>query len=250
MPQVCYIRKNQPNSEFVQNFTYSLRDTVRLAKNKFLLNQLAFTDIRANELFYHVDYLKTLENKYTKSSKVANEDNSQTWIKALAFNKVVDHIYDCTAEFSGVIVSVKHLKKMYIDELNSKGICITSHVTSFSIRLTNLIYGLFAKRSGQINELGIFLSYTLILEITKFIYEKLILSHELHDAFLPRVLKNCVFAKDNIEKNASSTLAILLYHGTNISVLQFLTQGEIGLELQQLQSQVKPHHVCFHKLIF
>ena len=175
---------------------------------------------------------------------------TQTWIKALAFNKVVDHIYDCTAEFSGVIVSVKHLKKMYIDELNSKGICITSHVTSFSIRLTNLIYGLFAKRSGQINELGIFLSYTLILEITKFIYEKLILSHELHDAFLPRVLKNCVFAKDNIEKNASSTLAILLYHGTNISVLQFLTQGEIGLELQQLQSQVKPQHVCFDKLIF
>ena len=66
------------------------------------------------------------------------------------------------------------------------------------------------------------------------IYERLRLSYELRDTFLPHVLKKGVFtilAKNNIDKNASSKFAKSQYHDINISVIQFPTQGEMGSEL-------------------
>lgn len=57
-----------------------------VVNNTFLVNKFAFTDVRANELFYHANCLKRLENEYISDSKFANENISQAWIKALTFN--------------------------------------------------------------------------------------------------------------------------------------------------------------------
>ena len=122
-----------------------LLDLACVVNNTFLLNKFVFTDACASELFYHANCLKRLGNEYTKESKVANEGSSQAWIKALAYNKVVDHILDCNAESPGVIFNLKQLKNMYIDQLESNGIYITTHVTIFSTGLTNSVDDLIAK---------------------------------------------------------------------------------------------------------
>ena len=81
--------------------------------------------------------------------EVANEDNSQAWVKALAFNKVGDHIYDRNAESPGAIFNVKLLEKMHSNELESNGTYITFYETSFSTRLTNSIDGLIVKSADR-----------------------------------------------------------------------------------------------------
>ena len=73
-----------------------------------------------------------------------------------------------------------------------------------------------------------------MLQITKYLYEKLRLSFHLNDAFLPGVLRKGFFtilAKDNIDKNAKSTFGKSHYHGTSISILQFATSSDQGTDL-------------------
>ena len=83
-------------------------------------------------------------------------------------------------------------------------------------------------------KLGICVSYQRLLELMKIIYEALLLSFLVYQIFIPIILKKGVFlvmAKDNIDKNASSTDAKSHYHGTSISILQFPTSNEPGTEL-------------------
>ena len=61
----------------------------------------------------------------------------------------------------------------------------------------------------------------------------------MHDAFLSGVLKKGLFtilAKDNIDKNATPTLAKSHYHGTSISILQFPTSSNNGADLPSTES--------------
>ena len=81
---------------------------------------------------YQANWLKRLENQCTKESRVVDEDSSPAWIKAFAFNKAVDHIYDHNAESPGIIFSVKHLEKIHVDKLESYDIYIIFHVKRFS----------------------------------------------------------------------------------------------------------------------
>ena len=72
--------------------------------------------------------------------KISTIDNSQAWIKALAFSKIGNHIYDRSAEFPGVSFNVKHLEKMSSDELESNGrmlISITDGEPNTKDTLTN-----------------------------------------------------------------------------------------------------------------
>ena len=70
-------------------------------------------------------------------------------------------------------------------------------------------------------------------------YEKLQILFNLYDAFLPGIFKKGLFtilAKDNIDKNATSTLAKSHYHGTSISILQFPTSSNNGADLPSTES--------------
>ena len=82
--------------------------------------------------------------------------------------------------------------------------------------------------------LGICIPYLRVLEVTKYLYEKLRLSYDMNVLFLPQVLRKGVFtvlAKDNIDKNAKCTFAQSHYHGVSISILQFLSETSRGCEL-------------------
>ena len=117
-----------PNFEHIRNFKDKLHDIACIDNNTFLLNKLVSADVRDNKQFYHANCLKRLENEYTKELKVANENNSQAWIKALAFNKLANHIYDRNVESPGVIFNGKLLEKIHIGKVDSNDIYITSHV--------------------------------------------------------------------------------------------------------------------------
>ena len=79
-----------------------------------------------------------------------------------------------------------------------------------------------------------------MLQITKYLYEKLRLSFHVNNAFLPGVLRKSLFsilAKDNIDKNAKSTFAKSYYHGTINSILQFSTTSDKGAYLPSIPNQ-------------
>ena len=73
---ILHTKKSQANSKHIRNFTDKLRDMACVVNNTFLLNKLAFTDIRANE-FYHANCLKRLENEYISESKFVDENINQ-----------------------------------------------------------------------------------------------------------------------------------------------------------------------------
>jgi hypothetical protein len=71
---------------------------------------------------------------------------------------------------------------------------------------------------------GICISYSRLLDVTKDLANRMILQSEKDGVFLARVLKKYIFTvweKDNIHHNSSSTTATKNYHGTAMSIFQF-----------------------------
>ena len=81
---------------------------------------------------------------------------------------------------------------------------------------------------GHFFSLGICLSYQRVQDITKNLYNSMRrLFHE-DNVLVPQVLKNgiiSVMAKDNIDKNARSTMITSHYHGTSLSVFPVSNEG-------------------------
>ena len=115
----------------------------------------------------------------------------------------------------------------------------SSRETPFVIYTSLKIYATFSSRAliDKFFQLGICVSYTRVLEIMKYLYEKLRSSFSTHNTFIPHILRKDLFtvlAKDNIDKNAASTHAKSHYHGTSISILQFPTSEFRGTDLPSL----------------
>ena len=104
--------------------------------NEFLLNKLAVGDVVCNELFYHSNCLKKLENDYKRLLKTQLSSMNVDWTKTFALNKVISYICDTEQETPVTIFLVREMEKMYIAELKPHNIKITSHVTRFSEKLT------------------------------------------------------------------------------------------------------------------
>ena len=79
--------------------------------------------------------------------------------------------------------------------------------------------------------MGLCLSYTRILEITREPSNASISQYNCNKVFAPSVLRKGLFtiiAKDNIDHNASSSTAVKHYQGTSMTVMQCLTAGSAG----------------------
>ena len=83
--------------------------------------------------------------------------------------------------------------------------------------------------------IGICISYDRILELTQNVYENLRESYQQYNCFFLNVLKKGLFTvmmKDNIDMNARSTFVKSHYHGTSLSVVQFPTIENPGINLE------------------
>ena len=85
--------------------------------------------------------------------------------------------------------------------------------------------------------LGLCVSYDRVLEITKDIYENLRESFFSYNCFFPNILKKKLFTvllKDNIDVNARSNFVNSHYHGTSISIIQFVTNEDKGVDFPEI----------------
>ena len=76
------------------------------------------------------------------------------------------------------------------------------------------------------SNLGICLSYDRVLEITKELSNTQIHHYLTNNVFAPSPLRKSVFiviAKDNIDCNATSSTAVRHFHGTCMTVMQFIS---------------------------
>ena len=92
--------------------------------------------------------------------------------------------------------------------------------------------------------LGICVSYDRVLEITKNIYENLRASSFSQKCFFPNILKKKLFTvllKDNIDVNARSNFISSHYHGTSISIIQFMTEENEGIEFPEVDISADVH---------
>ena len=74
-----------------------------------------------------------------------------------------------------------------------------------------------------------------ILELTQNIYEHLRESYCNHNCFFPKILKQGIFTmvmKDNIDINGRSLFVKSHYHGTSLSIVQFPTNENPGINLE------------------
>ena len=74
------------------------------------------------------------------------------------------------------------------------------------------------------------------MEIIKNINEKLRLSYFSHNCWFPNILKKGLFTvllKYNIDVNARSNFVSSHYHGTSISIIQFVTDDNTGLDFPE-----------------
>ena len=79
--------------------------------------------------------------------------------------------------------------------------------------------------------LGICVSYSRVLEITKYIGMKAIHKYEKYDCYIPDNIKSGIFtvlAKDNIDLNARSTIIKSHFYGISMSILQFPSYSNPG----------------------
>ena len=84
--------------------------------------------------------------------------------------------------------------------------------------------------------LGICVFYERVLEIIKNINEKLRLSYFSHNCWFASILKKVFllyWLKDNNEVNARSNFVSSHYHGTSISIIQFVTDDNTGLDFPE-----------------
>ena len=83
--------------------------------------------------------------------------------------------------------------------------------------------------------LGICISYSRVLDITKNINNYLQETFEKHGVFLPTNVKKGLFTvlvKDNIDFNASANIIKSHYHGTSLSLLQIPFEGNVGESIE------------------
>ena len=82
---------------------------------------------------------------------------------------------------------------------------------------------------------GISLPYKSLLELTKYITNRMIPQYNRDGAFLTRTLKKgilSIIAKDTIDENSKSTTATKYYHGTSLSIYQFPTEETPGITVE------------------
>ena len=99
--------------------------------------------------------------------------------------------------------------------------------TPFNIYIGLKLYSTIRSRTiiDHLFNLGISISYDRILSITKSVYEGICENYSNYGVFVPQNLKKggfMVLVKDNIDKNASANLIQSHYHGTSITLVQFL----------------------------
>ena len=85
--------------------------------------------------------------------------------------------------------------------------------------------------------MGLCVSYDRVLEITKDIYENLRESFFSYNCFFANILKKIlvtVLLKDNIDVNARSNFVNSHYHGTSISIIQFVTNEDKGVDFPEI----------------
>ena len=97
------------------------------------------------------------------------------------------------------------------------------------------LYGTVRSKSliNHFFHLGIAVSYDRVLELTKEYADNLVKDYNDNQVFCPSTLKRKVFsiiAKDNIVHNARSTTATKHYHGTSMTVMQFLSEDQSRIE--------------------
>ena len=125
-----HAKKTKTDSLHALSLTQKWKDMALAVDNQFLINKIAFGDVASNELYYHASCLKSLSYQYNQIKKTTS-DNSDSWTKAIAFNKVATYLYKTNENSPGTIFKVKDLEKMYIDELALHDISVTTHVTRF-----------------------------------------------------------------------------------------------------------------------
>ena len=104
-------------------------------------------DVASNELYYHSGWLKTLNSNYLRIKNNTSRPNDNTdWVKALALNKVIEHIYDTNQNFPGIIFKVKDLELIYLQQLEAQGTSCSSHFTRFTEKLMASVDDLIAEK--------------------------------------------------------------------------------------------------------
>ena len=81
---------------------------------------------------------------------------------------------------------------------------------------------------------GISLPYKSLLELTRDITNRMISQYNRDGSFLPWTLRKgilTIIAKDNIDQNSKSTTVTRHYHGTSLSIFQFPTEENPGIEV-------------------
>ena len=77
------------------------------------------------------------------------EENSFVWLKAISFNKWVDHPYQCNLEEPGEIFRIKDLEKLFIEDLYPDWVSVTSHVSRYAGKQKMQIDGLVVKTQNN-----------------------------------------------------------------------------------------------------
>ena len=83
--------------------------------------------------------------------------------------------------------------------------------------------------------IGLCVSYDRVLEISRGLSDTLLRRYNECKVFTPTPLKKNIFtiiAKDNIDHNATSSTAVKHYHGTSMTVIQFVSDTQPGDEQQ------------------
>ena len=83
--------------------------------------------------------------------------------------------------------------------------------------------------------IGLCVSYDRVLEISRELSDTLLRRYNEYKVFTPTPLKKNIFtiiAKDNIDHNATSSTAVKHYHGTSMTVIQFVSDTQPGDEQQ------------------
>ena len=87
--------------------------------NQYLLSKLAIGDVASNELCTHSGCLKTLNSNYLRiKNNSSRPDRNTDWVKAIALNKVIEHMYDTNQNFPRTIFKVKGLELIYLIALS------------------------------------------------------------------------------------------------------------------------------------
>ena len=106
-----HAKKYKTNSEHVRVLPEKWREMALNVNNQMLFNRVACGDVVSNELFYHSSCYKSLEYENYRILKENDDNDSESWAKAFALNKVVTYLYQENEKSPGRIFSVNILEK-------------------------------------------------------------------------------------------------------------------------------------------